>query len=560
VTAPAQRTDRSWVGPLFILVSGTFMSALDTSIVNVAIPKMMVSLNAAPDDVQWLVTAYTLTMGCVVPLAGWLSLRIGLSRLHQLCMVGFALTSAACGLAWDLPSMVAFRILQAVPGGMLPLVALILLLRIVPKQHVGSAMGIYGLGVTTAPALGPVLGGWLVEYLDWRLIFYINVPVGILGAIAAAMAFPSVRPTTWPRFDVLGFVTVAYGMFAVLLACAEGEDWGWTGYRILGLIVSGLLSLALFVVIELQVDNPLIDLRVLRNWPFVNSMLLVAVGITNLFSGLYFIPQFLQNVQGLQAFDAGLVLLPASLVTMVLMPVAGRLYDRIGPRWPVFVGLCLAAYASFRLAHITVDTPRHYVTYNMALRNAGLALFMMPNITAGISALPAAMTGAGSTMNNVMRQAASSISVAVFSGINLTTAQQLIPDRAALYASGAEALPQVAQATAQGAPGMLALYQEFTNRITTQTFANSFFLVALFTAGGAVLGLALRSGRPATAPATPPAPASDTAPAGDPGPASDARPTRPSGDRSAESGGSAAGSPARPARETVRPPETVRSR
>jgi EmrB/QacA subfamily drug resistance transporter len=498
--------DRSWVGPLLILVSGTFMSALDTSIVNVAIPKMEVALNAPPDDVQWIVTAYTLTMGIVVPVAGWLGLRLGLSRLHQLCMLAFAATSAACGLAWDLPSMVAFRILQAIPGGMLPLIALILLMKIVPRGHVGMAMGIYGLGVTTAPALGPVLGGYLVEYLDWRLIFYINVPVGVLGAIVAALLFPPVKPNSWPRFDVWGFVTVGYGMFALLLACAEGQDWGWTGYRIMGLIVTGLLSLALFVIIELEVANPLINLRVLTNWPYVNSMLLVAIGIINLFSGLYFIPQFLQIVQGMQAFGAGLVLLPASLVTMVLMPVAGRLYDRIGPRWPVTVGLLLAAYASYQLAQMTVDTPQHYISLNMALRNAGLALFMMPNITAGISALPARLTSAGSTMNNVMRQASSSISVAAFVGINQLTAQQLLPDRAALYASGAETLPQVSQASSHGAPGMLPLYVQLTNRITTQTFANCFFIVSLITLAGAGLGLALRSGRAPAAPAAPPGP------------------------------------------------------
>ncbi|HEY9416918.1 MAG TPA: DHA2 family efflux MFS transporter permease subunit, partial [Pseudonocardia sp.] len=487
--------DRAWVGPLFILVSGTFMSALDTSIVNVAIPKMEIALNAAPDDVQWIVTAYTLTMGMVVPVAGWLGLRLGLSRLHQLCMLGFAASSAACGLAWDLPSMVAFRILQAVPGGMLPLIALILLMRIVPKEHLGSAMGIYGLGVTTAPALGPVLGGYLVEYLDWRLIFYINVPVGILGAVAAALVFPQVKPITWPRFDFLGFVTIAYGMFALLLACSQGQDWGWTGYRVSGLVVSGLLSLALFVVIELEVDNPLVDLRVLTNWPYVNSMLLVAIGIINLFSGLYFIPQFLQIVQGMQAFDSGLVLLPASLVTMVLMPVAGRLYDRIGPRWPVTFGLLIAAYASYQLAHLTVDSPRHYVEVNMAVRNAGLALFMMPNITAGISALPAALTGAGSTVNNVMRQASSSIAIAVFTGMNIATAQQLLPDRAGLYATGAQALPPISRAAADGPSGLLPLYLQLGDRITTQTFANCFFLVAVITAAGAGLGLTLRSGR-----------------------------------------------------------------
>src|SRR5882672_6732193 len=305
------------------------MAVLDTSITNVAIPKMMVTLNAAPDDVEWIVTAYTLMMGVVVPVCGWLGSRVGLTRLHRWCMLGFAATSALCGLAWSLPSMIVFRVLQAVPGGMLPLIAMILLMRIVPKSNIGAAMGIYGLGVTVAPAVGPVLGGYLVEYVDWRLIFYINVPVGILGAAAAAMVLPSEKPTSWPKFDLWGFLTVGYGMFA------------------------------LFVVIELDVPNPLVNLKVLTCWPFVNSLLLLVVVMTGMFTGLYFIPQYLQNVQGMQAFNAGLVLLPASLVVLVMMPIAGRIYDAVGPRWPVTIGMLIAAYASYQLAQMNVETPRH---------------------------------------------------------------------------------------------------------------------------------------------------------------------------------------------------------
>jgi EmrB/QacA subfamily drug resistance transporter len=486
----------SWVVPLLVLVSGTFMAVLDTSITNVAIPKMMVTLSAAPDDVEWIVTAYTLMMGVVVPVCGWLGSRVGLARLHRWCMLGFAATSALCGLAWSLPSMIAFRVLQAIPGGMLPLIAMILLMRIVPKTNIGAAMGIYGLGVTVAPAVGPVLGGYLVEYVDWRLIFYINVPIGVLGAIAAGMVFPSEKPVSWPKFDFWGFITVGYGMFALLLACAEGQKWGWTGYRILGLFVTGLLSLAVFVIIELDVPNPLINLKVLTCWPFVNSLLLLVVVMTGMFSGLYFIPQYLQNVQGMQAFDAGLVLLPASVVVLVMMPIAGRIYDAVGPRWPVSLGMLVAAYASYRLAQINVDTPRHFIEFNLAIRNFGLGLSMMPIMTAGLAALPSVLSGAGSTMNNVMRQVISSVSVAVLSGMNTDAAQQMMADRASLYAQGGQMLPQVAEYAEQGATGMLGLHTMVNNQITTQTYANGFYLVALMSVASIGLTLALRSGRP----------------------------------------------------------------
>jgi EmrB/QacA subfamily drug resistance transporter len=197
--APAADTGNSWIGPLCVLIVGMFMSVLDTSIVNIAIPKMQTALNASVDNIEWVVTGYTLALGVVVPLTGWLGLRIGQTRLYIVSMLGFTLGSALCGFAWNLTSMIAFRVIQAIPGGILPVVTMTILFRIVPRDKIGQAMGIYGLGVVVAPAIGPTLGGALVEYFDWRLIFFINVPVGIIGMVLAIMSFrPSTRPPrTW---------------------------------------------------------------------------------------------------------------------------------------------------------------------------------------------------------------------------------------------------------------------------------------------------------------------------------------------------------------------------
>jgi len=180
--APAPPPERGWIVPLAVLIVGSFMSVLDSSIVNVAIPDIQVELSGSADAVAWVVTGYSLALGVVVPLSGWLGLRIGQTRLYVLAVLGFAAGSALCGLAWNLDSLIAFRILQAVPGGILPVVTLTMLYQIVPLENIGAAMGLYGLGVVVAPAVGPVLGGYLVEFTDWRVIFYINVPIGIFGA------------------------------------------------------------------------------------------------------------------------------------------------------------------------------------------------------------------------------------------------------------------------------------------------------------------------------------------------------------------------------------------
>jgi EmrB/QacA subfamily drug resistance transporter len=475
-----------------VLIVGMFMSVLDTSIVNVAIPKMQTALSASPDDIEWVVTGYTLVLGMVVPLSGWLGLRLGLTRLYVISMVGFALGSGLCGLAWNLDSMIAFRVLQAIPGGVLPVATMTLLFQIVPPARIGTAMGMYGLGVVVAPAIGPTLGGALVEYVDWRLIFIINVPIGILGTIAAVMIFPQIKPTKWPRLDLLGFITIAYAMFALLLAFSEGEDWGWTGYRVLGLFVTAALSLGLFVIIENEVDNPLVNLAVFRSFPFCLSLVLLSITITGLFSGLYFLPQFLQVVQGLQELDSGLVMLPAALVMVVLMPVAGRIFDLIGPRYPVMIGLAILAYGSYLMAGITVDTPRGDIEMWLAIRNVGIGLGMMPIMTAGVSSLPGALTSAGSSVNNVMQRVSSSVAVAVFGSLNSIEGAQMSADQGALSGADSYAAHQIGQG---GQAEYLAAYQAMNAQVTTATYANGFFVVAIMGAIAAGLAMFMRSGR-----------------------------------------------------------------
>ena len=260
--------------------------------------------------------------------------------------------------------MIVFRVIQAIPGGVLPVVTLTILYRIVPKERIGAAMGMYGLGIIVAPAVGPTLGGYLVEYVDWRLIFFINVPVGIVGAVAALVVLPALprRParaaSTW-----WGFLAIATGLFTLLLALTEGQDWGWTSYKVLILLTVGVLSLALFVVIELEVDHPLLDVRVFRYWPFTNSLLLISVLSVGLFTVLFYVPLFLQQSQGLGAFEAGLLLLPQALVMAVCMPVAGRVYDRFGPRWPAVIGLSIVAWGTYELHVLTLETTHAHLVW-----------------------------------------------------------------------------------------------------------------------------------------------------------------------------------------------------
>ena len=485
-----------WLLPLFVLIVGTFMSVLDSTIVNVAVPKIQAELSASADDVEWIVTGFTLALGVAVPLSGWLGARLGDGRLYLWALLGFAAASALCGLAWDLPSLIAFRVLQAFPGGILPVVSMTLVYQLVPPARMGTAMGIYSLGVSVAPGVGPVLGGWFVQYLDWRLIFFINVPICLAGALAARALVPRRRPTAWPAFDTWGFLTIAGGLFALLLAVSEGQDWGWLGYRVLILLTFAALCLALFVVIELEVANPLLDLRVFRVWTFTGCTLLVSIVLAALTTMLYFCPQFLQIVQGMQALDAGLALAPGAFALVLVTPLTERLYNRFGPRVPLAIGFAVLGYGCALLATCTPSTPRLDLTAYIVVVNLGAGMIFMPIFSGGISAVPPELTGSASGMINVAQRAASSIAVAVFGSLSAAQAAQLMADRGALLDTGAQALPPVAAAE-PGSATLAGIYRALRMSVLTQTYNNAYFATALLCGAGVLIALTLRAGRPA---------------------------------------------------------------
>jgi EmrB/QacA subfamily drug resistance transporter len=488
--ADAPAAAGGWLLPLVVLVSGMFMSVLDTSIVNVAIPEMQNIFGVTADDIEWIATSYTLVLGVIVPISAWLSNRVGQTRLYITALLAFAAGSALCGIAWDLESMIAFRVLQAIPGGVLPVVSLSMLYQIVPTEKIGSAMGIYGLGVVVAPAVGPTLGGYLVEYVDWRLIFFINVPIGIVGAIAAFLLLPAFPGRPAGRFDLLGFLAIATGLSSLLLALSEGQSWGWTAYPTVILILLGLLCLALFVVIEMAVENPLLDVRVFLVWPYTNSLLLISVLSIGLFSVLFYIPVYLQTARGLGAFEAGLLLMPQALVMAVLMPIAGQLYDRIGARVPAVAGLLIMTLAGYLMQDLTAVTSEGEIIALLCLRALGTGLCMMPIMTNGISAVPPAIVGSASAFNNVAQRVSSALGLAALTAFMTIQQAQLSADRSGLVDPAM--LPSLGQGQTGQMLGTYAIYQQTSVQVYVTALDDVMFLTTIMTAAAVVLALFLR--------------------------------------------------------------------
>jgi EmrB/QacA subfamily drug resistance transporter len=414
------RTD--WGFALFVLVIGAFMSILDSSIVNVAIPRIETEFNITTDTAQWIVTIYLLALGVVVPASAWLGDRFGLKRIYVFSLALFTVGSALAGMSWDATSLVFFRVIQAFGGGLIMPTTMSLVYRMVPRDRIGTAMGFWGLALITAPAIGPTLGGYLVEYVDWRLIFYVNVPIGIFGVFAALASVPEFRGRVAAPLDWGGMATVAAGLFMLLLAFSEGTTWGWGSEAIVLLLVGAGFALAIFVYLQLTTDHPLLDLRVFTYGSFTITNILGILVAVGMYAGVFYVPIYLQTVIGYGALETGLIMMPAALVTAIFMPIAGRLYDRIGARWPAFVGLLFMAYGTYLLSHLSLDTPSSVISEWMMVRGIGMGLAMMPLTTAGFSAVPTEKIGAASSLNNIIQRVAGSFGLAVLTSV--LTAQE----------------------------------------------------------------------------------------------------------------------------------------
>jgi EmrB/QacA subfamily drug resistance transporter len=406
-----------WVLPLMVIVIGAFMSILDASIVNVALPAIMNNFNVTTTDIQWVATIYMLALGVIVPASGWLGDHFGYKKLYLISLIIFTFGSFLCGFSWSLPALIAARVVQAIGGGIIMPTTMAMVYRMVPRDKIGTAMGIWGLALVMAPAVGPTLGGYLVEFVNWRLIFSINIPIGILGVGLAYLILKEFPRVPAGYFDLWGFVTSAVGLFALLLALSEGGKYGWRSEFIVYLLYISAAALGLFVYIELNQANPLLDLRLFRYSAFAFSNLMSAIITISMFAGIFYIPLFLQTVRGLGALETGMLMMPAALASGVVMPIGGRLYDYFGPRLIAVIGILLMAYTTFLFSKISVVTPNDTIMGWLVLRGIGIGLVMMPSQTAGISAVPTRLVGRASAISNVIQRVSGSFGIAVLTSL-----------------------------------------------------------------------------------------------------------------------------------------------
>jgi EmrB/QacA subfamily drug resistance transporter len=420
VAQPPEGLDRETLVVAGVVILGAIMSILDTTVVNVAIDHLASAFHSSLTTIQWVVTGYTLALATVIPVTGWAADRFGTKRIYMTSLVLFTLGSAASGLAWSADSLILFRVLQGIGGGMIMPAVMTIMTQKAGPHRMGRVMGVLGVPMLVAPILGPILGGWLVQDVSWRWIFFINLPIGVVAFVLALVVLDRDKPQPAHRLDWLGMLLLSPGLAVLIYGLAESSSYGFGALRSWGPTALGAVLIVLWVVHSLRIDNPLIDIRLFartRAGAAAGTFLLFAISV---FGTMLLVPLYFQSVRGDTALQAGLLIAPGGLGAMILMPVAGRLTDRYGPTWLPAAGLPLVLIGLIPYAFVGAHTSYVLLSFGMFVQGLGMGLAMMPNMTAAMQAVPPSAIARTSTAMNIIRQAGSSVGTAILSVILAT--------------------------------------------------------------------------------------------------------------------------------------------
>ncbi|MBU9723670.1 MULTISPECIES: MDR family MFS transporter [Bacillaceae] len=406
---------QKWLVIITVLL-GTFTVILNNSMLNPAVPHLMNVFGTDAVATGWIITIFMVTMGITMPITGYLGDRIGKKQLYMLGLLLFVIGSLLGSISWSLPSLIVFRGLQGIGGGMMMPIAMALIFEVFPRKERGLATGVYGIAAMMAPTIGPTLGGVIIEMGSWQWLFLCNIPTGILGLVFSAIYLKRTVKVTNISFDLSGFVTVTLGVGAILFALARVSEFTHLRDPLnILLFILGAFAMWLFIRIENNKEQPLLDLSIFKVPAYTYSVLVGSVSSISLFGGIFLLPLLIQNVYGYGAIMTGLTFLPSALLTGIFMTVGGRALDKKGPSLVVTLGLSLIALATVFLGFLSMESGLWIIFLLNAIRGIGMGLSTMPSTTAGMNAIPEQFVSRGSAMNNVLRQMSSSLGIVFFS-------------------------------------------------------------------------------------------------------------------------------------------------
>src|SRR4051794_5133037 len=406
--------DRALMLVAAVVVLGAIMSILDTTVVNVALKTLSADFNTDLATIQWVATGYTLALATVIPLTGWAADRFGTKRLYLASIGMFVAGSALSGLAWSSETLIFFRVLQGLGGGMLMPAGMTILTRAAGPQRVGRVMGVIGVPMLIGPILGPILGGWLVDDVSWRWIFYVNVPIGAVALVLASRILPADRPQPSERLDVLGLALLSPGLAAFVYGLAEtSSQGGLSSPKAVIPLFAGVILITAFILHARRTQNALIDVRLFSHGTVSAASATTCLFAMSFFGAMLLLPLYYQIVRGASALEAGLLLAPQGFGAMLTMPIAGRMTDRTGAGRIVLVGLAFVLVGTVAFALVTDSTSYWLLGGALFVRGIGMGATMMPAMSAAYQTLSHAAVARATSALNIIQRVGGSIGTAV---------------------------------------------------------------------------------------------------------------------------------------------------
>ncbi|EUJ32761.1 putative MFS-type transporter ycnB [Listeria floridensis FSL S10-1187] len=437
------------------MIIGAFVAVLNQTLLATALPMIMKDMDITAATGQWLTTAFLLTNGIMIPVTALLIEKISSKVLFITAMIVFATGTLIAALAGSFPMLLVGRIVQAAGAGiMMPLLQTIFLL-IFPRDKRGAAMGIMGLVMAFAPAIGPTLSGWIVDSFDWRVLFWILLPIAVIDIILSFFGMKKVVKLTDIKIDFFSIVLSSIGFGSLLYGFSAAGNDGWGDPIVVTTLIIGAVVTVLFIWRQLKIDNPILEFRVFK-YPMFSLSVIIGSIVTMAMIGVSIVlPLYIQNIRGESALQSGLLLLPGALLMGVMSPITGIIFDRIGARWLTIIGLTILTGGTIPFMFLTADTPFWLLMIFYAIRFLGISMAMMPVGTAGMNALPNHLINHGSAVNNTIRQIAGSIGTALMITVLTNVTKNNMPSKA-LMATDPQGFAQ--KATDASLNGMTAAF------------------------------------------------------------------------------------------------------
>lgn len=488
---------------LAALLFGMFIAILNQTLLNVALPKINTEFNISASTGQWLMTGFMLVNGILIPITAYLFNKYSYRKLFLVALVLFTIGSLICAISMNFPIMMVGRVLQAIGAGVLMPLGSIVIITIYPPEKRGAAMGTMGIAMILAPAIGPTLSGYIVQNYHWNVMFYGMFIIGIIAILVGFVWFKLYQYTTNPKADIPGIIFSTIGFGALLYGFSEAGNKGWGSVEIETMFAIGIIFIILFVIRELRMKAPMLNLEVLKFPTFTLTTVINMVVMMSLYGGMILLPMYLQNLRGFSALDSGLLLLPGSLIMGLLGPFAGKLLDTIGLKPLAIFGIAVMTYATWELTKLNMDTPYMTIMGIYVLRSFGMAFIMMPMVTAAINALPGRLASHGNAFLNTMRQLAGSIGTAILVTVMTTqTTQHLSAFGEDLDKTNPVVQDHMRELASQygGQEGAMKVLLQFVNKLSTVEGINDAFIVAtIFSVIALILCLFLQSNKKAKA-------------------------------------------------------------